>query len=99
MKDTNRMEQTLRTLTVATVVTWLVYLLWVSLAVVRLSEWMSASDVVPFFFIPAIMIAASLWVGVCSVSRLPVRAAIVCQAVAFSLACLFLASLLIPRAT
>ena len=91
------MERTLRTLAVAAILTWLAYLLWVWLAVANLAKWMSASEIVPGLVIPIVMVAASTWLGFWSASRLPVRAAAVCQAVVLSLGCLFLASLLIGR--
>ena len=91
------MERTLRALTVAAIATWLAYLVWVSFGVARFEEWTSASEVVPGLFLPMAMLAASIWLGFWSASGLPVRAAVVCQAVVLSLGCLFLASLLLGR--
>ena len=93
------MERTLRSLTLATIVTWAAYLLWVSVAVVQLSGWMSASAVVPGLFIPIAMLGASTWIGYWSASKLPVQVAVLFQAAVLSFGCLFLASLLVGRGT
>ena len=92
------MERALRTLTIATVAIWSVYLLYIVTVVVRLSEWMSPSEVIPTILLPAAMLVASAWVGFWSAPRLPVRAALLGQLLVMALGCIFLISVFTARA-
>jgi hypothetical protein len=58
------MGRSLRALTVAALASWSVYLLYVSVVLLRLAEWFSPSEVVPTLLVPIAMLAAWLLVSV-----------------------------------
>jgi hypothetical protein len=93
------MERALRTLTMATVAIWSVYLLYIVTVATRLSEWLSPPEVIPTILLAVAVLAASAWVGFWSASRLPARTALLGQMLVMALGCLFLGSVLIGRAT
>ena len=88
----------MRTLTIASVVTWSLYLLYVVAVIAGLSKWLSPSEVIAALVVPVAMLAISLWAGIWSRSRLPARVALLGQLIVLALGCWFIALALIARA-
>jgi hypothetical protein len=92
------MSRTLNGLTAAALAAWSFYLLYVLAAILRLPGWFPASELIPVFAIPITMIAAALWIRLWLAARLKGRKVALAQFFIFAAACLFLASVLMPRA-
>lgn len=93
------MSRALNGLTIAAVAAWSVYFLYVLVVALRLAKWLPASSVVPALAIPIAMIAAALWVRFWLASRLKGRRLVlVGQLLVFAAACLFIVSVVTPRA-
>jgi hypothetical protein len=92
------MSRTLNVLTAAALAAWSFYLLYVLAAILRLPGWFPASELISGLAIPITMIATSLWIRLWLAARLKGRKVALAQFFIFAAACLFLASVLMPRA-
>jgi hypothetical protein len=93
------MSRTLNGLTIAAVAAWSFYFFYVLVVVLRIAKWLSGSEIVLTLAIPIAMIAASLWIRLWLAARLNGhRWVLLAQLLVVAAACLFLASILMPRA-
>lgn len=95
----NSIERTLRRLTVATLATWGICLLYAGMVFVHLSRLDAPThEVIPAFVWSLVGSAASYWVGFRSSERLPMQAAAIIQFVLLVIGAAFLVAVATPRA-